>query len=413
MKRVNVKRGGVTAALASLLVVAVAVPAFAAVNFLLVASTPNVGSGHNDLHAVAVVSATQMYAVGETFNGSWDQGLILTGNGTTWSARVAPTPAHSTHNVLNAVAMVSRSLGYAVGTYSIGTHSYNLVEKFVSGSWSLRTVSNPTGAVASQFDGIATGSSKSVMAVGGSHAFGRPYQPVAAFFNGTSWKYVTPPNPGHIGTSFHAAELFSVTVVPGSLGKKFWAVGTYSNGAHSFPFFDYWNGLSWKQYGLAKSVQVVTSSLGPVSSVITSVTTIAANNAWAVGYYLDTHTPPTPSNERTFTVHWNGSNWSMMATPNRVSNATPNELVAVASRGPHAIYAVGRYFAGPADQTQALFWDTALVPPAWAKITSASHTTDHNSLEGLAMVPISGAVSVGTYYNGTSDRTLILSCSSC
>jgi hypothetical protein len=260
------------------------------------------------------------------------------------------------------------------------------------------------------------------MAVGDAHTPTTPPHPVSYLYNGTSWRNIAMPNPGKISTHTYSAQLDAVTVVPGSLGKKFWAVGTYSNGLNTMPFFDLWNGLSWKQYKLAQSVQAflnahtTTHYPTPLSSVIASVTAGAANNVWAVGYYIVNHTAPTPSSNHTFAAHWNGTSWSMVLTPDRVSDATPNELSGVAGRmvsGKFVIYAVGRYFATPFDQTQVLQWDTATVPPSWLKITSANDTTNHNSLEGIAMLPGTGAVSVGTWFSGTSDRTLVETCASC
>ena len=411
MKSSTLRRGGATAFISIAIITTLAAPAFAAVNFLLATPTPNVGTLHNELHSVAVGSPTVMFAVGEYFNGTWDHALILKGNGSTWSVSSPKIPAKSTHDSLNAVAMVNASVGYAVGTYSVGKSSFNLVEKYAGGAWSLVTVANPLGIASSEFTGVATGSATSIMAVGGNHPALKPIRPIAVLFNGKTWKYTVVPNPGKSGTTYHTAELSSVAVVPGSAGKKFWAVGTYSNGHDTIPFFDLWNGLSWKQYGLAQSVQTVTKAPTPVSSVISSVAVISSNNAWAVGFFTDNHKAPIASNNRTFTAHWNGVNWSMIASPDRVSIATPNELSAVSARGANAIYAVGRYFAGPFDQTQALQWSAAT--KTWVKITSGNNTTNHNSLEGIAMIPVKGAVAVGTYYNGKSDRTLVDVCKDC
>ena len=409
----SLRRGGFVATVATSLVAVIAVPAFAAVNFIVVTPSPNIGALHNELHSVAVGSSTVMFAVGESYNGTWDRALILQGNGTSWTASTAPQPPNATHNVLNSVTMAGATKGFAVGTYSLGRSSYNLIERFAANHWSRSSLSNPTGVTTSGLNGVAAGSATSVMAVGGSHGTLQAMKPISALFNGSIWKYYPVPNPGHIGTKSFTAELDGVSVVPGSLGKKFWAVGTYSNGSDTMPFFDMFNGLSWRQYKLIRSVQAVIAAPSPVSSVVSSVVVVAPNNAWAVGYYTANHTLPTPSNNRTFTAHWNGANWSMVVSPNRVSDSTPNELVSVAARSATKIYAVGRYFAGPYDQTQVLMWNTAVLPPAWTKLTSGNNTIQHNSLEGIAVLPVKGAISVGAYYSGTADRTLIESCFDC
>jgi hypothetical protein len=398
------------------LVLLSAAPALAATNFQLTTS-PNVGGLHNELHSVAAVSPTSMVAVGEYFNGTWDRGLILTGNGTTWSASSAPIPIGSTHNGLNAVALANAKLGWAVGTYSKSKTSFDLIEKDTAGKWAVTSVPNPSGVSASELQGVSVGTASSVMAVGGNHPSRVPMRPASELFNGHAWKYVAVPNPGHVGTKSFTALLSSVAVVPKTSGKHFWAVGTYSNGADTMPFFDYWNGLTWKMHKLAASVQSVLKAPSPISSTVTSVTVLAANDAWAVGYYTVNHTKPTPPSNHTFAAHWNGSSWRMVKTPNRVSDATPNELVGVASRvvgSTKTVYAVGRYFAGPMDQTQVLMLTYVGSTPTWVKITSADHNTNlHNALEGVAFVPSGGAVSVGTYFTGVSDRTLVETCKSC
>jgi hypothetical protein len=393
----------------------VAAPAFAAVNFVMVAS-PNIGALHNELHAVSAITGTEMFAVGEHFTGTWDRGLIEKGNGTTWTATSAPVPASSTHNQLNAVGLANATLGWAVGTFSRAKSSFDLVEKYSAGKWSITSIPNPLGITSNVLNGLAVGSKSSVVAVGADHATARPPKPTSYFFNGTSWRAVAVPNPGKIGTKTFSATLYGAAVVPGSSGKHFWAAGTYSNGANTLPFFDLWNGTAWRQYKLATSVQAFTKAPSPVSSVITSVTALSATNAWAVGYYVINHTAPTPSNNHTFAAHWNGSTWQPYLTPNRVSDATANELISVTSRvvgTSKQIYAVGRYFAGPMDQTLVLQYVTTPVA-GWVKVTSANQNTlRHNELEGIGFVPGGGAVSVGTFFTGTSDRTLIESCPNC
>ena len=436
----NSRRACLSAMLATSMIAFAALPAVAATAFSWNA-TANLGSLHNELHSVAVASATQFFAVGESFNGTWDQPLILKGTTssvcpsppqpvgltscTTWTTSSVAHPLGSTHNQLWSVAMSGSKLGLAVGEYSLAKKSYPLVYRFSNGSWSLMNIANPLGIVASSLHGVAIGSATSAFAVGDQHALLKASKPFTEFFNGRVWKSVAVPNPGVVGTRAYTASLASVTVIPGTLGKKFMAVGTYSNGHDTMPFFDSWNGLAWKQIKFANTtLQIWLNKLSPtvqyrspVSSTISSVTALAPNNMWAVGYYTITHLAPTPPNNHTFTIHFNGSTWTPVDSPNRNSANTPNELTSVSSRG-LAVYAVGYYFGGlltpgTEDQTQALVWNTAVIPHAWTKITSDSPSTLHSVLEGIAMLPVKGAVSVGTTFNGSSDRSLAQYCKDC
>ena len=71
--------------------------------------------------------------------------------------------------------------------------------------------------------------------------------------------------------------------------------------------------------------------------------------------------------------------------------------------------AVGRYFPSPYDQTLVMQWNGT----TWTVIASANVSIQHHSLEGVAMLPTTGAVTAGTYYDGVNDRTLVEVCATC
>jgi hypothetical protein len=421
MKKINRTRQGV-AVLGTLALMAIAVPAVAAGSFAVVV-TPNVGTNHNELHAVAAASSSVVFAVGETYNGVVDRSLILKRVGTSWSANTAPYVTGSQHNTLYGVAAANANLAYAVGTYykSTSKTSYSLIEKYVSGKWSVVPTASPAGIIASELDAVTVASATSVWAVGSNHGLAQHPRPLVMHFNGKVWQNIVIPNPGKVRTGTFTATLSGVSVIPGTSGKQIWAVGTFSNGTYTQPFFDRWNGLAWKQFTLSTSVKNYLNALHTTSplvypasyatdlqSVASSVTSVSATNAWTVGYYIVTHLGPTYSN-RTFTAHWNGTKWSMVISPNISTSLHNNELVSVASRGANDIIAVGRYFPSPYDQTLVLQWTGT----AWTVIASANVSTQHHSLEGVAMLPTTGAVTVGTYYNGVNDRTLVEVCPTC
>src|SRR5207247_2102592 len=58
-------------------------------------------------------------------------------------------------------------------------------------------------------------------------------------------------------------------------------------------------------------------------------------DVWAVGY----HNIALYGSEKTMALHWNGSAWSIVPTPNIGRNA--NEFRAVAAAGPNDVWAVG------------------------------------------------------------------------
>ena len=73
----------------------------------------------------------------------------------------------------------------------------------------------------------------------------------------------------------------------------------------------------------------------------------SASNVWAVGEYFD------GSIYKTMIVHWDGSAWTQVPSPN-LSGATQNVLKAVRGSSATNVWAVGRYYNGSVDQTMAI-----------------------------------------------------------
>ena len=96
-----------------------------------------------------------------------------------------------------------------------------------------------------------------------------------------------------------------------------------------FPNFVYilmhWDGTIWS----------VVNGPPVNSSALSSVKAFATDDVWAVGYkdYDNTH-----GTSATFTLHWDGTTWSEIPSPN-VSNQT--SLSGVDGATPHDVWAVG------------------------------------------------------------------------
>ena len=89
-----------------------------------VVTSPSPGSG-DDLRDVAVVSASDVWAAGYTFNGSSIQTLVEQWNGTQWSVVKSPSPGSFSSQLL-AVAAVSANDVWTVGYADSNT----LIEHF-------------------------------------------------------------------------------------------------------------------------------------------------------------------------------------------------------------------------------------------------------------------------------------------
>ena len=130
-----------------------------------VVKSPNVGTGRNNLTAVAVFSATDIWAVGWSQASSGiQQTLIEQWNGTSWSVVSNPTFA-TPGNCLSAVAVVSATDIWAVGFISSGVQE-TLIEQWNGTSWNVVPSIDPGTLTSTFLQGVAAITASDVWAVG-------------------------------------------------------------------------------------------------------------------------------------------------------------------------------------------------------------------------------------------------------
>src|SRR5207244_3701461 len=96
----------------------------------------------------------------------------------------------------------------------------------------------------------------------------------------------------------------------------------------------HWDGIAWS---------IVSSpNQGTERNELRSVAVASSNDAWAVGYYL--YYNGTYYEYRTLTEHWDGSQWSVVTSPNPDNNQ--NFLYGVAAVSANDVWAVGYYGSG-------------------------------------------------------------------
>jgi hypothetical protein len=126
-----------------------------------------------------------------------------------------------------------------------------------------------------------------------------------------------------------------------------------------------------------------------------------STNAWAVGDYA------TGKALRTLVLHWNGSVWSQVASPNPGGPKNAAGLIGVAAISASSAWAVGSYSNGKARQTLILRGNTT----SWAQVHSPSPggLTHDSRLTSVAVVSARDAWAVGYYQTAQAfRRTLIL-----
>ena len=148
-------------------------------------------------------------------------------------------------------------------------------------------------------------------------------------FDGQSWQIVPSPNKALPQNELHA--------VAGSSATDIWAVGTALDPAASpaKTLILHFNGSSW--------TIVPSPSPDTSNNTLFAVAAISPTNAYAAGYHqaLPTTANPNPKSE-TLILHWDGTNWTQVATPNpNLAAGSNNQLLGMTAVSATDIWAVG------------------------------------------------------------------------
>jgi len=337
---------------------------------------------HVLLQGVADLGSTDAWAVGflgdvapETSSPSG--GLVEHWNGTHW--QIASTPGSSAET-LTAVAGTSPDDVWVAGSMNLGAPppagDNAFFEHFDGTSW--QTVPGPAGNFSEDpvgVTGLAALSPSDVWAVGTQNpeGFGLPGSlNMAAHWNGQTWTIVPTPNLGNsvsqedvptgvtaIGandvwasgvelTGCQAASTRGGPRLVGARGRSQLAAHgrglppplalrlrpgglrrlPRATGQCLVPYVLHWNGKKWS---LTK-----TPDPGAFGSALEGITALSASDIWAVGQTQGSATGPV----RTLTEHFNGTSWSVAASPDP-GKAGNDELFAVTSPGGQQLDAVG------------------------------------------------------------------------
>ncbi len=180
-----------------------------------VMSTPNVGTDDNLLYGVAVLTPSDVWAVG-VHSVPWYQTLILHWNGTRWKVVDSPNVGDGNNFLYGITALANGGL-VAVGSSLTDNGTATLALHRVGSSWSVVETPNfDTG-----FDellGVAAVDEANIWAVGHRQGTFKPFRTLAEHWDGTRWTGVKPANRGT-----QANDLYGVTNLPGT--QDFIAVG--------------------------------------------------------------------------------------------------------------------------------------------------------------------------------------------
>src|SRR5207249_1329747 len=156
-----------------------------------------------------------------------------------------------------------------------------------------------------------------------------------------------------------------------------WAVGTSgSQISGGQTLIEHWDGAHW---------QIVKSpNPGSIYNTLYGVTAVSPTNIWAVGYYVNS-TEVT----QTLTVHWNGSQWSVVKSPSPGSSSDLRGVAAVSAKD---VWAAGYTLNGSSIQTLVEHWTGT----SWQVVKSPNVGT-RPTFSAVAAVSAHDAWAVGSH----------------
>jgi hypothetical protein len=195
------------------------------------------------------------------------------------------------------------------------------------------------------------------------------------------------PNPSPTFNQLFGVEAISPTDV--------WAVGDFdreTDNRYTRTLTLHWDGTAWTR---------VRTPDPSWDQSLYGVSASSSTDVWAVGTFRRSELG---APLRTFAIHWDGTGWSKVRTPN--PSARSGYLEEVEAISPTDAWAVGTYEDSSTGRakTLTLHWDGA----RWSRVWSPSPGWRGNLLKGVDSTPATGVWAVGQYIKDGLLRTLSL-----
>jgi hypothetical protein len=350
--------------------------------------------------------------------------------GPAWRVVTSPNPGQGP-NLFGDVTALAPDDVWTVGYYAQNATSpaRTLAAHWDGGAWSVVNSPNPDpqSNILLAVDALA---GNDVWAVG--NRGGGARITLVEHWDGTQWSWVPAPTPA-IESHLRAVDAIAAGDV--------WAVGyqiisSGGVGLHQ-TLIEHWDGSQWSV--------IPSPNVGPTHNSLYAVAAVASNDVWAAGFYVHSVT----GNQQTLLLHWDGSAWSVVPSPNpgnlnylygltalsptdvwavgyrdqqtltlhwdgtawsHVPSPSPNQfnvLYGVGGSGPDDVWAVGYHCCnGNQGWSLLLHWDGA----GWSVVPSPSPGVHANYLNGVAAIGPGDAWAVGNFSacSGCPSRTLAL-----
>jgi hypothetical protein len=293
------------------------------------------------------------------------------------AATVQAAQALSQTSTAQAIAAIAAQTAQAVQTgtaHAIAAAAGTATaQAAIPATWNL--VSSPNVGRGNEFRAIAAVASNDVWAVGMQNSSGAP-QTLTQHWDGALWSVVPSPNIGGLENALYG--------VAARARDDVWAVGRYidpGNGTTRKTLAMHWDGRAWSI--------TPTENGGFGNSYLQAIRMFASNDVWAVGFY------GMESSSQPLTMHWDGGHWSLVANPT-LDNSAGSRVFAVDGTSTTDLWAVGHHFVGGVAVPFTMHWDGS----RWSVVSSPTVSGVPTVLRGVKAIAPNNALAVG--YSGAS-----------
>ncbi len=255
--------------------------------------------------------------------------------GLAWRIVSSPNPGQY-QNGLSGVDALSGNDVWAVGSYQAGERARTMTLRWDGTRWTHIPSPNSSEGSSDLLADVSAISPNDVWAVGN---FLSPDLTLKEHRDGAQWSVIPSPDVVTGTSALRGVDAISPSDV--------WAVGSYPANVGGIGYYrtliEHWDDAEWS----------IVSSPSPSeeNNELWDVSVISATDVWAVGYFRIRGI-----GNRTLTLHWDGTQWSHIPSPN-APGSYGNILWGVSALSSNDVWAVGRY-EGP-DERGMLFlhWD--------------------------------------------------------
>ncbi len=332
------------------------------------------------LEGVVAIGPNDVWAVGSTGDpGSLDSSTVtMHWDGVSWTIVPSPNPGRNSVDRLYAIDGLASNDLWAVGEY----WNQNQVPEPLIMHWNGARWALAPNSCAGGLSGITVLAANDIWAVGDA---------VTCHYDGSFWTLVESPQPGYPEIAYPLED------VSGASTDDVWAVGAvvYDEGKYLSheSLIEHWDGIQW------------TADYNQPGVTLSGVEALSADDVWAVG----TNSVGT----LTLILHWDGSAWSTVPSPDPGSGGELKGVDAVAADD---LWAVGVFYdeldpsrtlvvQAPSDTQGAVVGDTNVsgAVVSWFGPTSGSTETDVGGEYAAAGLPAGNYLFTAAYGGCTPD----------